>query len=421
VNIETYTLQITLSYNTNTSFNLAGSIITLADNMGASYSAATDINGTATFRIPQGIYSASTNLHTANGIILNGLTPHIIVTQNTSASITLEQTKPSSIIIKELYCGGCQTDDGSGSTFNDKYTILYNNSALPITIQRLCLAMVMPYNATGTNPNYINGQLCYASQGFVPAAMGIWYAQDTLQFEPYGQKTISIYGAINHTIIYSNSVNLANKGYYVLYDETCERYAGESQYYPAPYEGIPTSNYFRTIVYAPGTCWIMSSLSPAFFIFDIGNINPIDFANDKANHYFDGNTNGTWGLFGSCLRIPYKYIIDGVEVFSSRYDGNQKRLPQAIDAGYVWHTNQYGYSIYRNVDQQATESLPENNGKIVYGYSLGTENIERGSTDPSNIDAEASIKAGAHIVYLDTKNSSLDFHQRSKASIKQTK
>ena len=50
----------------------------------------------------------------------------------------------------------------------------------------------------------------------------------------------------------------------------------------------------------------------------------------------------------------------------------------------------------------------------MYGYTLGVGN----STDPSGIDAEASIKKGAHIVYLDTNNSTADFHERQKFSVR---
>ena len=76
-----------------------------------------------------------------------------------------------------------------------------------------------------------------------------------------------------------------------------------------------------------------------------------------------------------------------------------------------------GYTIYRNVDKEATEALPENQGKLVYGYSLGTSDIG-GSTDPSGIDAEASIAAGAHIIFSQTNDSGKDFHQRFKSSLK---
>lgn len=82
-------------------------------------------------------------------------------------------------------------------------------------------------------------------------------------------------------------------------------------------------------------------------------------------------------------------------------------------------TNKLGYSIYRNVDKEATEALPENEGKLVYNYGLGTTTINGGtSTDLSSIDAEASIANGAHIIYMDTNNSMNDFHQRRVASLK---
>ena len=45
---------------------------------------------------------------------------------------------------------------------------------------------------------------------------------------------------------------------------------------------------------------------------------------------------------------------------------------------------------------------------------IGTD----GSTDPSGIDAEASLKNGARIIYQDTNNSTNDFHQRKQASLR---
>ena len=81
----------------------------------------------------------------------------------------------------------------------------------------------------------------------------------------------------------------------------------------------------------------------------------------------------------------------------------------------MWLTNRHGHTLYRNVDQQATEALEENAGKLVYNYQLGVD----GSTDPSSIDAEASLKNGAHIIYQDTNNSTNDFHERQRCSLKE--
>ncbi|MEE3406725.1 MAG: DUF4876 domain-containing protein, partial [Candidatus Cryptobacteroides sp.] len=78
-----------------------------------------------------------------------------------------------------------------------------------------------------------------------------------------------------------------------------------------------------------------------------------------------------------------------------------------------------GYSVYRNVDKEATEAIEGNKEKLVYNYAGGTEDPEiNGNTDPSGIDAEASIANGAIIIYKDTNNSTSDFHIRKVASIK---
>lgn len=99
-------------------------------------------------------------------------------------------------------------------------------------------------------------------------------------------------------------------------------------------------------------------------------------------------------------------------------DDNGKRLNAVIDAGAVNGLKGLGYSIYRNVDKAATEAIKENEGKLVYNYAFGTADIEKGTTDPSGIDAEASMKNGARIVYKDTNNSTDDFHMRKQASLR---
>ncbi len=414
------TLSVSLSYPENSSMTVhSGVVVTLTDNQGGVFKGETDESGTAVFEIPSGVYTATVSDKTTGTTVYNGKSGEIVVTTSAAVftRIPLVEAFVNKIIIKELYCGGCQMDDGSGYTRNDKYAVIYNNSGDVVEIPHLGLAVATPYNATGSNGNYVKGELVYATEGYIPAAMGIWYYPGVMRFEPYEQKVISIFGAIDHTQTYSNSVNLANKDYYVLYDEDCDRYAGNTHYYPAPYEGIPHENYFKTVVYGQGTSWVFSVTSPCFFIFQMTE-NPVDFCNAAENHYFDGNTGGSWGSYGSCLKVPNTYILDAIEVFTTRYDDNKKRLTSDIDGGYVWHTNQNGYTLYRNVNKAATEALAENHGKIVYGYSLGTQDIEKGSTDPSDIDAEASIKNGAHIIFTDTNNSTEDFHQRRRAAIR---
>ena len=122
----------------------------------------------------------------------------------------------------------------------------------------------------------------------------------------------------------------------------------------------------------------------------------------------------------ACAKIPNQWIFDAVDIWTEENESESlPRYSASIEGGHVCMTNKLGYSIYRNVDKEATEALPENEGKLVYNYGLGTTTINGGiSTDLSGIDAEASIANGAHIIYMDTNNSMNDFHQRKVASLK---
>jgi hypothetical protein len=119
-------------------------------------------------------------------------------------------------------------------------------------------------------------------------------------------------------------------------------------------------------------------------------------------------------------KIPNEWIFDAVDIWGADYVGTSlPRFSTELESGYIYMTNKQGYSIYRNVDKEATEALPENEGKLIYNYSLGTTDYQGAeSTDLSGIDAEASIANGAHIIYMDTNNSINDFHQRKVASLK---
>ncbi len=110
-------------------------------------------------------------------------------------------------------------------------------------------------------------------------------------------------------------------------------------------------------------------------------------------------------------------MLDALDIWSAKDETKYiYRFPRVVNTGcVVFTTIKLGYTIYRNVDKAATEAIPENEGKLVYNYSGA---VSEEDTDPSGIDAEASIAAGAKIVYSDTNNSDTDFHVRKVASLK---
>ena len=325
---------------------------------------------------------------------------------------TLPDQNIDQIIIKEVYNGGCPKDEGTGSFIQDKCIILYNNCPQQAVVNNLCFGFATPYNAEGNNHCYDeNGQLVYDAEGFMPALNGIWYYPYSLVIEPYSQVVINVHGAIDNTQTYSQSVNYANKDYYCMYDP--ESGYNNTGYYPTPADVIPTTHYLKTVKYGQGNAWALSITSPALFIFQPQGVTHIDFAMNADNLWYEPTVAQT--PVYACVKVPNEWIIDAVEVFNTaKKEDCKKRLTADLDVGYVYLTNKLGHVLYRNVDKEMTESLSENSGKLVYGYALGVDD----STDPSGIDAEASIRNGAHIIFQDNNNSSEDFHERQKCSLR---
>lgn len=411
----TYPVEIQLSYPQDGDITaVAGVRVSLTGN-GQVYTAYTNESGVCLFYVPVGIYEAMVSeQRTVGGFtyLLNCVKSGIVVTMSgvEGGDITLELTesKAGQVIIKELYNGGCPKNDGSGQYQFDKYAILYNNSDQPAVLDNLCLGMVDPYNANATINNYVNGSLSYVGAGYTPAINGIWYTQGAVTLAPGEQIVVAMHGAIDHTQTYNYSVDLS-KADYCTYDMNDY---GNTSYYPAPSELIPESRYMLAYKYGQANAWPLSMVSPAFYIFSTKDVAPETFASNPDYHYTAGKEGN---VVYCCAKVPNEWILDGIEVFSTAYlDTNKKRFTDDIDAGSVLLTNKLGHSLYRNVDKEATEALEENNGKLVYGYDLGVDD----STDPSGIDAEASIKNGARIIYQDTNNSTNDFHERVQASLR---
>lgn len=411
-----YSVSVQLTYPENSEYNVeAGIAVKLTDRSGRAFDATTDANGKAVFAVPAGIYEASSSdKRSDEGVayIYNGSTSNIVVTNSWKESevceVKFSESKAGQIIIKELYVGGCMDNNNTKNFHMDKYVILYNNTEVTANIDNLCLGMTVPLNSSGTNKDYENGNLLYEPEGWIPAGYGIWYLPGTLSIEPFKQVVIALTGAIDHTVTYSNSVNLGHSDYYCTYDPSVFT---NTTYYPAPSELIPTSHYFSMLFYGAGTAWPLSNSSPAFYVFmPAKGITPQAFVNNTENiDYYGGSSSAA----NTRRKVPVDWILDGVEIFTTNNANNSKRLTPTVDGGYAMFTNQLGYTLYRNVDKEATEALEGNEALLVYGYDKGNT-----TTDPNNIDAEASLKNGARIVYADTNNSSNDFHQRSQASLK---
>lgn len=392
--------------------------VSLTDAGGAvTYDAVTNAAGIASFKVAPGAYTASVTFKTvAEGkrTSFNGSNANITVTQQTAGAFPLELRKVESqqLIVKELYCGGCQKDDGSGSYINDSYIIIYNNSEFEADASDLIFGNLMPYNAeSNSNKYYTSNGLLYESEDWLPAGGAVWYFPSGIKIPAYSQITIAVFAAIDHTATVKASVNLSDPSYYWMANTSIPAFTHAKH---AVSDQIPVSHYLYGLQINQGSAWTLSTRSPALYIAKMEQSALKALNADTAAYDFTSGSNA----IGWAMKLPKSSVIGAVEVYlASSIETSHPRFPAAINTGYLVMTNNHGYSIYRNVDKDATEALPENNGKLVYNYSLGTEDVG-GTTDPSGIDAEASMAAGAHIVFAQTNNSGKDFHQRRIASLK---
>ena len=370
---------------------IAGVDVALTNNTGRTFSAKTDSVGVATLSLPAGIYSASVSSVSQDEYFkktYNGSLSDIIVGAGTNrismpVTVTLMQTA-CPLVIKEVYNGGCAKDDGSGSFLFDKCIIIYNQSAEPVSLNRVGFAMADPYNAeSGSHLFLQNGILSYEAEDWIPAIHGIWYFQDGNTIAPYTELVVNVCGAIDNTKTYKNSINYANPAYYCMYDVESaspngDRYSNTS-YYPSPAEVIPTSHYLKTARYGKGNAWPFSVTSPALMMFQTDSTaTPAAFANNTQNITYSPTKEGN--IVYAQLKLPRKWVVDGVEVYNSNKLADcKKRLTPDIDNGHVNLTNQLGHALIRRIERYT---------------------------------------ADGHPIYQDTNNSTNDFYEADKCSLR---
>ena len=385
----------------------------------ASYTQETDETGKALFEVPFGAYTASVSFKKGN-TNYNGTTQVVVEMQTADpetgeipalpVTIALTASNTSALIIKEYYAAGCKDNAGTKNYFYDKYIIIYNNSDQEVDASRMCITMAQNSNTQAANKYTItDGVPEYEIAGWTPASFGIWWFQTEVKMAPYSQIVVAINGAIDHTKTYNNSVNLSTADY-VFYDK-------ESGYnlaaaYPAPAEAINPSHYMKTYQFGQGTVWApLPANSAPYLLIPEEGVDIQEWVKTESNFDNRGTNKST-----NFAKVPISWVMDAMEEWPEE-DATKyfSRFPAAVNTGHVLATKYLGYTIYRNVDKQATEAIAENAGKLVYNYAGA---VSEEDTDPSGIDAEASIANGAKIVYMDTNNSANDFHQRSVSSLK---
>ena len=348
-------------------------------NLGNAYEAFTDATGVAELSVPVGLYRVSVSDMDGEDIF-NGSADKVRTGRTgTVLSLNLLHSRAGTIVIKEIYCGGCKRLPQEGNYQYDQYLILHNNDFRVQYLDGLCIGSLHPYNAMATNPFVVKDPATGESvfPAYVPVSEAVWqFGGDGTSFplQPGEDAVVVLKGAIDHSAQFPLSVNLDRPGYFVCYNST---YFTNTAYHPAPGGNISRDHYLEVVVKTGiANAYTFSINSPAVVLYRAQGMTMREWVQTEgAVIPIPG------GSTSQVAAVPSGWVVDAVEVFSGTSSSNSKRLAPSLDAGYVTLSDTYlGHTLFRRTDEELSASA---------GYE----------------------------VLKDTNNSSVDFYERESQSL----
>lgn len=324
-------------------------------NTASLYTLNTDATGTAVFKVPDGMYRVNMSDRQESDIYNGSADKFVVNGGSAELKLKLSHSRSGSIVIKEIYCGGCLKLPQEGTYQADQYFILHNNDFNVQYLDSLCFGTLSPYNSNGANPWLTKDPATGESTlvDFLPVIQAIWQFPgdgDDFPLQPGEDAVVCARGAIDHTIQYPLSVNLNREGFFVCYNNT---YFPNTMFHPAPGDKISTDRYLDVVIKTgKANAYTLSNSSPTLVLFKAEGMTIQEFVGVT-----DNMTPVPGSLSDYVVKVPFEWVIDAVEVFDARSANNTKRLVPSLDAGYVLQTDTYlGRSLMRKTDEAMTAS-----------------------------------------------------------------
>ena len=355
--------------------NITGAEVRVEDmNTGSRYVSQTGTDGTATFVLPNGLYRVTLSGRDGSDVFNASADKVVISGSDYTLALTLSISRAGSIVIKELYCGGCKKLPQEGDYQADQYMILHNNDYQVQYLDGICLGTLSPYNSTGANPWISKDGLL---PEFIPLIQAVWQFPgdgDDFPLQPGEDAVVCLRGAIDHAAQYPLSVILNRPDYFVCYNST---YFNNTAYHPAPGNLISQDRYLDVVIKTgKANAYTMSLSSPAVVIFRAEGITIQDYVLIPENV-----TPVPGSAVDNVVKVPYEWVLDAMEVFDGRSASNQKRLAASADAGYVSLSDTFlGHTLMRRVDEEATaqagyEILADTNNSLNDFYETEKQSL----------------------------------------------
>lgn len=348
-------------------------------NTGTRYSSLTDESGKARFSVPNGLYRINLSGHSEDKVFNAAADKVVVSGSDQILTLALAISKAGTIVVKEIYCGGCKRLPQEGNYQYDKYFILHNNDYKVQYLDGLCFGTLSPNNSNASNPWITTdaGTGLSVLPDFLPLIQAVWKFPgdgDDFPLQPGEDAVVCLNGAIDHAAQFPLSVNLNKPEYFVCYNTT---YFPNTSYHPAPGNMISTDRYIDVVVKTgKANAYTFSVNSPTLVLF-----RPADITIEEYVRLADSIIPVPGSSVDNVVKVPFEWVIDAVEVFNGRSTSNTKRLMPSLDAGYVTLSDTYlGHSLMRRTDEAQSASsgyevLADTNNSLNDFYERETQSL----------------------------------------------
>jgi hypothetical protein len=340
--VQTATVQVSVKYPNNYSEqNVANAEVKLTSkSIGSVISSFTSSSGIAVFQdVIPGTYDitvtkvlTSTDAQTLTGIsqtlTLNASKTDVSIdpTAGSSIELKLSGSAAGNLLIKEVYYPASKTASG-GTYFSDQFVEIYNNSTDVIFLDGLCIADIFGnsglINTTSQpSPFKTDADHSYASN--------VWRIPGTGKQFPLnpGTSIVIAQDGVNHkeaTLNPNSPVDLS-KADWETYNERPDNRDAD-----AP--GVPN---LEKVYFTGGFDWLITVFGPGLIIFRTEDFSKLEKLTAP------GSTSTT-----QYVKIPNSIVIDAFEALKDAGSASYKRIPVALDAGFVFASNTYTSESFR--------------------------------------------------------------------------
>jgi hypothetical protein len=334
--------------------------------------------GVATFsRITPGTYTITANVSLSSSetealtgiaqeVQLSGVSSNVdlMAGQEATAVVDLNGSPLGSLVFKEVYYTGSKTPS-EGNYFSDQFMEIYNNSTEVIYLDNLYIADI--YGNSGLiNSNSIPTEF-QDDQDHV-YANSIWRIPGNGTDHPLapGESIVIAQDGVNHQLDELNPNSPVD-----LSDADWETYNVRDDNRDAD---APAVDNLERMYFTGGFDWLVTVFGPGLVIFktdDFDSLEQVPYPNPDFADFLDPR-----------VKIPNELIIDAFEGLKDANSGSYKRIPVALDAGFVYADGTYTAQSFRRKVAATIE------GRVVLQDSNNSsEDFERLDTPtPGSLD-----------------------------------